>query len=63
MEKKKKNKGTYQDKVNWDERSFGEISHQIGKKMTQKDHKTKLDYTRKPKYKKNWLNDSDDDLN
>lgn len=63
MEKKKKNKGAYQDKVNWDERSFGEISHQIGKKMTQKTHKTKLDYTRKPKYKKNWLNDSDDDLN
>lgn len=62
MEKKNKKKGTYQDKVGWDERSFGEMSQQIGKKMTQKTHKTKLDYTRKPKYKKNWLNNSEEDF-
>jgi hypothetical protein len=62
MEKKNKQKGTYQDKLTWDARSFGEMSQQIGKKMTQKTHKTKLDYTRKPKYKKNWLNNSDEDF-
>lgn len=62
MKKKVKNKATYQDKVGWDERSFGELSQQIGKKMTEKTHKTKLDYTRKPKYKKNWITDSDDEI-
>ncbi len=47
----KKNKGIYQDKLNWDDRTYGELTHHIGKKMTQKTHKSKLDYTRKPKYK------------
>ena len=60
MEKKNKKKGTYKDKLNWDDRTYGELSHQIGKKMTQKTHKSKLDYDRKPKYKKNWLNQDDE---
>jgi hypothetical protein len=46
-----KKKNLYQDKVEWDDMSFGEVSHQVGKKMTEKTHKNKIDYKRKPKYK------------
>jgi phosphoserine aminotransferase len=56
-----KKKNLYQDKVEWDDMSFGEVSHHIGKKMTEKSHKLKSDYKRKPKYK-NWdITDNDDE--
>lgn len=55
-----KKKNLYQDKVEWDDMSFGEVSHQIGKKMTEKTHKNKTDYKRKPKYK-TWEKFEDDD--
>ena len=48
-----KKKNLYQNNVDWDDMSFGETSHHIGKKMTEKIHKSKYDYKRKPKYK-NW---------
>jgi stalled ribosome alternative rescue factor ArfA len=40
--------------------SFGEVSHQVGKKMTEKTHKNKIDYKRKPKYK-TWETFEDED--
>ena len=55
-----KKKNLYQDKVEWDDTSFGEVSHQVGKKMTEKTHKNKSDYKRKPKYK-NWDITNNDD--
>ena len=40
--------------------TYGEASHHIGKKMTEKTHKSKKDYTRKPKHKKrDWNNEND----
>jgi len=55
-----KKKNLYQDKVEWDNMSFGEVSHQVGKKMTEKTHKNKIDYKRKPKYK-TWETFEDED--
>ena len=55
-----KKKNLYQDKVEWDDMSFGEVSHQIGKKMTEKTHKNKIDYKLKPKYK-TWETFEDED--
>jgi len=55
-----KKKNLYQDKVEWDDMSFGEVSQHIGKKMTEKTHKNKIDYKRKPKYK-TWDKFEDDD--
>jgi hypothetical protein len=52
------NNKNYQEKVDWDDMSFGEASHHIGKKMTEKVQKSKKDY-KKPKYKKNWEEDLD----
>lgn len=48
----------YKKKVDWDDMSFGEASHHIGKKMTEKVHKSKKEYKR-PKYK-NWEKDLED---
>jgi hypothetical protein len=43
-------------KLEWDnDMSFGEAMHHIGKKTTEKSHKSKKDYKRKSKYKQNWL--------
>ena len=50
-----KNKN-YQKKVDWDDMTHGEASHHIGKKMTEKTHVSKKDYSRKGKSKKNWKN-------
>ncbi len=55
-----KKKNLYQNKIEWDDMSFGEVSQQIGKKMTEKTHKSKIDYKRKPKYK-TWENFEDED--
>lgn len=54
-------KSKYQKNVDWDEMSFGEVSHHIGKKMTEKTHKSKKDFKRKPKYNK-WENFEDGDI-
>lgn len=54
----KKNKKRYKQKVDWDDMTFGEVSHHIGKKTTEKVHKSKKDFKRNPKHKKdsfdNW---------
>lgn len=55
-----KKKTLYQGNVDWDDTTFGEVSHQIGKRMTEKIQTTKTDYKRKPKYK-NWDKFSDDE--
>lgn len=55
----KRNKNKYKEKVDWDDMSYGEVSHHIGKKMTEKIHKSKKEYKR-PKYKKNWEQDLED---
>lgn len=55
----KRNKGKYKEKVDWDDMSYGEARHHIGKKTTEKVHKPKKDYKRKPKYKNNWEDDLD----
>ena len=44
-------KNTYKRKVEWDDMTHGEASHHIGKKMTERTHKSKKDYTRKVKHK------------
>ena len=50
--KNQKKKSKYQEKLTWDSTtSLGELTHQIGKKMTEKVVKSKRDYTRKKKHK------------
>jgi hypothetical protein len=44
-------KGRYKEKLDWDDMTYGEASHHIGKKTTEKVHKSKKDYRRKPKHK------------
>lgn len=46
-------KKRYQDELDWDRRSKGEMAQQIGKKLKEKVVKSKKDYKRKPKYS-NW---------
>ena len=43
-------KSKYRSNVEWDDMSFGEASHHICKKTTQKTHKSKKDFKRKPKH-------------
>ena len=54
-------KSKYRNKVEWDDMTHGEASHHIGKKMTEKVHKSKKDFKRKPKYNK-WKDFQDEDL-
>jgi len=35
--------------------TYGEASHHIGKKTTEKTHKSKKDYNRKPKHKNRFI--------
>jgi hypothetical protein len=42
--------------------THGEASHHIGKKTTEKVHKSKKDYSRKGKSKKKWDRFDDDDF-
>ena len=56
----KKSKGIYKEKLDWDDMTHGEASHHIGKKMTEKVHKSQKDYKRKPKFN-TWENLMDDD--
>jgi len=53
--KKQKNKKVYQEKLSWDDMTYGEASHHIGKKTTERTHKSKKDYTRKPKHKNRFI--------
>ena len=56
--KKQKKPNRYQEKFDTDEQmSVGEITHHIGKKMTEKVQKSTKDFKRKPKHK----NQHDDD--
>jgi hypothetical protein len=59
MKQQKKQK-PYQEKLSWDDMSYGEASHHIGKKTTEKVHKSSKEYSRKGKHKQNW-NRYDDD--
>lgn len=54
-------KSKYRNKVEWDDMTYGEASHHIGKKTTEKVHKSKKDFKRKPKHNK-WEDFQDDDL-
>ena len=49
--KKQKKQNRYQEKVEWDDMTIGELSHHIGKKMTEKVVKSKRTYSRKAKHK------------
>ena len=60
MKKQKKQK-PYQERFDSDDRmSVGELSHHIGKKMTEKVQKSSKDFKRKPKHKNDYF-DMDDD--
>ena len=58
--KKQKNKKVYQEKLSWDDMTYGEASHHIGKKTTEKVHKSQKQYSRNPKHKKDWGNEMGD---
>jgi hypothetical protein len=57
----KKDKGLFKKKIDWDDMTHGEASHHIGKKMTEKVHKSQKDYKRKPKFNK-WENFDDENM-
>jgi hypothetical protein len=57
--KKQKKQNQYQEKLGWDDMSYGEASHHIGKKTTEKVHKSNKEYSRKGKHKKNWNSEED----
>ena len=44
--------------VDWDDMTIGELSHHIGKKMTEKVVKSKKTYTRKTKHKNKGISSS-----
>ena len=46
--KKQKKQNRYQEKVEWDDMTIGELSHHIGKKMTEKVVKSKKHILVKP---------------
>ena len=52
--KKQTRKNQSQEKLSWDDMTYGEASHHIGKKTTERVHKSKKDYSRKGKSKKDW---------
>ena len=62
--KSQKKGNQYREKLDWDDMSYGEASHHIGKKMTEKIYKSTKDYSRKEKYKKSWkgLKNNDEDF-
>lgn len=57
----KKNKSNYKKKLDWDDMTYGEAAHHIGKKMTERVQKSKKDFKRKPKHKTDY--DEYDDYN
>ena len=59
--KQQKKQTPYQERFDSDDRmSVGELSHHIGKKMTEKVQKSSKDFKRKPKHKNDYF-DMDDD--
>jgi len=58
--KKQKRKSLHQEKLSWTDMTYGETSHHIGKKTTEKVHKSKKDYSRKGKSKRDWINYEDE---
>jgi len=59
MKQRKKQK-PYQERFDSDDKmSVGELSHHIGKKMTEKVVKSTKDYTRKKKHRNNLEEDGD----
>ena len=59
--KKPKKKSQYREKLSWDDMTYGEASHHIGKKTTEQVHKSKKEYSRKGKSKQNWKYYSEDE--
>ena len=56
--KQQKKQSRYQERFDSDdEMSVGELSHHIGKKMTEKVEKSKKDFKRKSKHKEKWSDD------
>lgn len=55
--KPQKKKNQYQEKLSWDDMSYGEASHHIGKKTTEKVHKSQKQYSRKPKHRNKFTDD------
>ena len=55
--KKQKRKNQYQEKLSWDDMTYGEASHHIGRKTTERVHKSQKDYSRKTKHKNRNLDD------
>ncbi len=55
--KKQKKKNQYQEKLSWDDMTYGEASHHIGRKTTERTHKSKKDYSRKTKHKNRNIED------
>jgi hypothetical protein len=55
--KPQKKKNQYQEKLSWDDMSFGEASQHIGRKTTEKVHKSQKDYNRNPKHKNRFIDD------
>ena len=56
--KQQKKQSRYQERFDSDdEMSVGELSHHIGKKMTEKVEKSKKDFKRKSKLKEKWSDD------
>ncbi len=58
--KKQKKQNQYQEKLNWDDMTYGEASHHIGKKTTEKVHKSQKEYNRSPKHKRRDWNSEED---
>ena len=57
MKQQKKQK-PYQERFDSDDRmSVGELSHHIGKKMTEKVQRSTKEFRRKPKHKTDWNDD------
>jgi hypothetical protein len=56
--KQQKKQSRYQERFDSDdEMSVGELSHHIGKTMTEKVEKSKKDFKRKSKHKEKWSDD------
>ena len=55
--KKQKRKNLHQEKLSWDDMTYGEASHHIGRKTTERTHKSKKDYSRKTKHKNRNIED------
>jgi len=56
--KQRKKRKPYQERFDSDDKmSVGELSHHIGKKMTEKVQRSTKEFRRKPKHKTDWNDD------